>query len=51
MINLIGGAYIFLNRHRFFDRDPNVTNDVAAVRHLRVEVVLDALAGFDRVLC
>jgi hypothetical protein len=40
MINLIGGAYIFLNRHRFFDRDPNVTNDVAAVRHLRVEVVL-----------
>ena len=40
MINLIGGAYIFLNRHRFFDRNPNVTNDVAAVRHLSVEVVL-----------
>ena len=40
IINLIGGAYIFLNRHRFFDRDPDVANDVAAVRHLRVEVVL-----------
>jgi hypothetical protein len=39
-INLCGGAYIFRNRHRFFDRDPNVDNDVAAVRHLRVEVML-----------
>lgn len=40
IINLIGGAYIFLNRHRFFDRDPDVDNDISAVRHLRVEVVL-----------
>jgi hypothetical protein len=22
IINLVGGAYIFRNRHRFFDRDP-----------------------------
>ena len=40
IVNLIGGAYIFRNRHRFFDRDPNVDNDIPAVRHIRVEVVL-----------
>ena len=39
IINLIGGAFIFRNRHRFFDRDPDVDNDIPAVRHLRVEVV------------
>ena len=40
LIYLLGGAYIFRNRHRFFDRDPNVDNDIPAVRHVRVEVVL-----------
>ncbi len=40
IINLLGGAYIFRNRHRFFDRDPNVDDDIPAVRKLRVEVVL-----------
>jgi hypothetical protein len=40
LINLIGGAYIFRNRHRFFDRDPNVDNDIPAARRVRVEVVL-----------
>ena len=40
IVNLIGGTYIFRNRHRFFDRDPNVDNDIPAVRHVRVEVVL-----------
>ena len=39
LLNLIE-AHIFLNRHRFFDRDPDVENDIAAVRHMRVEVVL-----------
>ena len=39
IINLIGGAYIFRNRHRFFDRDPNVDNDIPAVRKVRIEVV------------
>jgi hypothetical protein len=39
MINLIGGTYIFRNRHRFFDRDPNVDNDIPAVRKVRIEVV------------
>ena len=39
LINLIGGAYIFRNRHRFFDRDPSVDNDIPAVRKVRIEVV------------
>ena len=39
IINLLGGAYIFRNRHRFFDRDPNVDNDIPAVRKVRIEVV------------
>jgi hypothetical protein len=40
IIYLLFGAYIFRNRHRFFGRDPNVDNDVPAVRHVRVEVVM-----------
>jgi len=40
VFNLVGGAYIFRNRHRFFDRDPNVDNDIPATRHIRVEVIL-----------
>jgi len=40
IINLIGGTYTFRNRHRFFDRDPNVDDDIPAVRKLRVEVVM-----------
>ena len=40
IVNLVGGAYIFCNRHRFFDSDPNVDNDIPDVRKLRVEVVI-----------
>ena len=40
LINLVGGTYIFRNRHRFFDQDSNVDNDIAAVRKLRIEVVM-----------
>jgi hypothetical protein len=40
LIYLAGGAYIFRNRHRFFDRDPNVDNDIPAVRKVRIEVVM-----------
>jgi hypothetical protein len=40
LLYLAGGAHIFRNRHRFFDRDPRVDNDIPAVRHVRVEVVL-----------
>jgi hypothetical protein len=40
IINLIAFAYIFRNRHRFFDRDLNVDGDeIPAVRRLRVEVI------------
>jgi hypothetical protein len=39
-INLLAGAYIFRNRHRFFGGDPNISEDIPAVRRLRVEVVL-----------
>ena len=40
LIYLAGGAYIFRNRHRFFDQDSNVDNDIPAVRKLRMEVVM-----------
>ena len=40
IVNLLGGWYIFRNRHRFFDSDPNVDDDIEAVRKLRVEVVM-----------
>jgi len=40
VVNIVGGTYIFRNRHRFFDRDPNVDNDIPAMRKLRVEVVM-----------
>ena len=39
IIYLLFGAYIFRNRHRFFDRDPDVDNDIPAVRRVRIEVV------------
>ena len=40
LINVVGGTYIFRNRHRFFDQDSNVDNDIPAVRNLRMEVVM-----------
>jgi len=40
LINLVGGAYIFRNRHRFFDQDTNVDDDIPAVRKLRIEVIM-----------
>ena len=40
IINLIGGAYIFRNRRRFFAQDRSVDNDIPAVRRMRIEVVM-----------
>jgi len=40
IVNIVGGTYIFRNRQRFFDRDPNVDGDIPAMRKLRVEVVM-----------
>ena len=39
IIYLLLGAYILRNRHRFFERDPIVDNDIPAVRKVRIEVV------------
>ena len=42
-IGLVGlvdlGEEADLNRHRFFDQDSNVDNDIPAVRKVRIEVV------------
>jgi heme/copper-type cytochrome/quinol oxidase subunit 2 len=40
VINILAMVYIFRNRHRFFDQDPNVDNDIPAVRRLRIEVIM-----------
>jgi hypothetical protein len=40
IINILAFIYIFRNRHRFFGQDPNVSDDIPAVRKLRLEVVL-----------
>jgi hypothetical protein len=50
LINLVGGTYIFVNRHRFFDQDPNVDNDIPAVRNVRVEVVMIPWLGLTTLL-
>ena len=36
IVFLFGGYVIFRKRHQFFDRDPNVPNDVPVVRHNRL---------------
>ncbi len=45
IIFLIGDILIFRSRHRFFDRDPNVENDVPVVRHNRMEEILFVWGG------
>ena len=40
IINILAGVYLFRNRHRFFDRDTNVDDDIPAVRKLRMEVIM-----------
>ena len=39
-LHLLAAAYVFRHRRRLFGRDPRVPRDIAAVRHLRFEVVL-----------
>ena len=34
------GLFIYHNRHRLFDRDPDVDDDISAVRDVRVEEVM-----------
>ena len=50
LVFLYGGFVIFRRRHQFFDRDPNVENDVPAVRHNRVEEVVFVWSGLMLVL-
>ena len=45
IILLFGGILIFRRRHQFFDRDPNVENDVPVVRHNRMEEILLVWSG------
>jgi hypothetical protein len=47
---LYGGVLIFRRRHQLFDRDPNVENDFAVVRHNRLEQILFVWGGLTLVL-
>ena len=40
LVFLSVGVFIFRRRHQYFDRDPNVENDLPAVRHIRLEQIL-----------
>ena len=50
IVFLSAGIFIWRRRHQFFDRDPNVENDVSAVRHNREEAILFAWGGLTIVL-
>ena len=47
---LIAGVFIWRRRQQFFDRDPNVDNDVPAVRHNREEAIIFVWSGMMLVL-
>src|SRR6266550_9016244 len=50
IVFLLGGISIFRRRHQFFDRDPDVDNDVPVVRRNREEVVLSVWTALTLVL-
>ena len=50
IVFLLAGVFIWRRRHQFFDRDPNVENDVPAVRHNREEEILLVWGGLTLVL-
>jgi len=50
IVFLLVGIFIWRRRHQFFDRDPDVENDVPAVRHNREEVILTVWTGLTLVL-
>ena len=50
IIFLLAGVFIWRRRHQFFDRDPNIENDLPAVRHNRVEEILFVWGGMTLVL-
>jgi len=50
VIFLFAGVFIWRRRHQLFDRDPDVENDVPAVRHNREEAILFVWSGLTLVL-
>jgi hypothetical protein len=50
VVFLLAGAFIWRRRHQFFDRDPDVDNDIPVVRHNREEVILFVWGGITLVL-
>jgi hypothetical protein len=50
IVFLLAGFFIWQRRHQFFDRDPDVENDVPVVRHNRMEEVLFVWGGLTLVL-
>jgi hypothetical protein len=50
IVFLLAGVFIFRRRHQFFDRDPNIENDVPVVRHNREEEILFVWSGLTLVL-
>jgi hypothetical protein len=50
IVFLLGGIFIWRRRHQFFDRDPDVENDVPVVRHNREEIILFVWGGITLVL-
>jgi len=50
IVFLLAGVFIWRRRHQFFDRDPNVENDVPVVRHNREEEILFVWSGLMLVL-
>jgi hypothetical protein len=50
IVFLLAGVFIFRRRHELFDPDPNVENDVPAVRHNRIEEVVFVWSGLMLVL-
>jgi len=50
IVFFLAGSFIWRRRHQFFDRDPDVENDVPVVRHNREEVILFVWGGITLVL-
>ena len=50
IVFLFAGVFIWRRRHRFFDRDSNVENDVPVVRHNREEESIFVWSGLMLVL-
>jgi hypothetical protein len=50
IILLVVGVLIWRKRHQFFDRDPNIPDDVPVVRHNRLEETLFVWGGITTVL-